>query len=158
MTHRIWMGLLESDRASRYYSRLADKYASRYRIGYGFLALCGVATETVAVVISLQGGILGYILLAPSTLAVMSGVALFWYQDAGKVHIARSIAGQYSTLHKDFARLWYQEKPDEALVTLLTERTVSISSTLDADTDYKICQETEKESDQVVAGTFQTAA
>ena len=158
MTQQIWMGLLDSERLTRYYARLADKYSFRQRLLYATLAISGVSTDVIIVVNSLQGTPMGIALLVLSSVATLAGLLNFWFQDSVKANSARLISNQYATLYNDWRRLWFQDKPDEELVAVLTERLVSIGAALDCPDDHDLNKKAESEADRVVAGEFSPAA
>ncbi len=158
MTQQIWTGLLDSERLTRYYSRLADKYTFRQRLLLAVIVLSGLSTDVVIIVNSLQGTPMGIALLVLSGIATLAGVVNFWLQDSVKANSARLISNQYATLYNDWKRLWYQEKPDEELVAVLTERLVSIGAALDCPDDHDLNKQAESEADRVVGGEFSPAA
>ena len=158
MTQQIWTGLLDSERLTRYYARLADRYSFRQRLLLAVIVLSGLSTDVVIVVNSLQGTPMGIALLVLSGVATLAGAINFWLQDSVKANSARLISNQYATLYNDWRRLWFQDKPDEELVAVLTERLVSIGAALDCPDDRKLNEMVEREADRVVTGEFSPAA
>ena len=142
METRIWTGILDADRLTRYYSRLADKMRHRGRVANAFL---GVASTSA--VASLLAHVSPWIV---AIIVVVIAVIAVWAHLSGyarKAAISVIVAKQCQSLAIDWKGLWERQHdvPDLlSSVEALQERMDEATSWYDGEEDTKLnrkCQE-----------------
>ena len=152
MDQQIWLGIVDSDRYYRYYSKLARKFRNwQTRLDW-LLAFPLVSMGALLATQFLEGSSERLVLLILT--GVISGVVILqWRNGYGtKAAAASIISTQYRLLGEDWRRLWFQGIDDERLVTVLTERLTSIAGQYDLPLDERLNVEATRESYEMVVG------
>ena len=111
-TNKVWRGLLDAERFTRYYSRLAEKFSRWNRIALSVIAVL-TSGAAVAMIAELPGWASGW---APPLLAMLAAALAFWlsYADySRKAGVAAAIAVQCMELAQEWEELWMDaDAPD----------------------------------------------
>ena len=161
---QIYFQIMESERFTRYYGELADKYRTRH-IVMRFLILSSVLAEAVSVPalfgIGLSSAWIGIIAMAIAVVIVLF-VAWESVSDYGtKVAKLDWVAAETYRLNSQWHILWteieaYRIEEDAALskASELLDRFIFIAGRLDINTDTKISERSEKSGDLNVEGRY----
>ena len=105
MSAQVWYGLLDAERNSRYFHRLADRLETWKKVLTFFVILSssGAATTLLA-----QGPELVSALLFVAT--VIASLALYVWDFSGKAAAARIFRDQYAETALEWKRMWYQDE------------------------------------------------
>ena len=104
-TNKVWRGLLDAERYTRYYSRLAEKFSRWNRVALSVIAALTLGAA-VTMLAELPGWASGW---SPPALALLASALAFWlsYADySRKAGVAAGIAVQCMELAHEWEELW----------------------------------------------------
>ena len=151
MRDQVWMGILEANRLTRYYSALADQMRWRHRLWSVFIA--GAASGAAATLLAqLPDWVSASVLFAAALAAIWSHYADY----SGKAAKADSVCGQYQELEIEWRGLWYGEMNREQ-VQKLQLRDLRITNGLGLNTNKRLNRKSWKETHDVITQEFNGA-
>ena len=149
MDAQIWYGLLDTERAIRYYSYLADRFAWLHKI--------------LSITMILAGSSAGAAFIAQFPPAVMAAAVFFVsfaaaWQWSSSYH-AKSVAAtlmnqQYRELTIEWRRLWYSGDNNPEQIDSLKRRFEAIGAGYSIETDEKLNQKAAEETYESLPAEF----
>ena len=111
-TNKIWRGLLDAERLTRYYSRLAEKFSRWNRVALSVIAALTLGAA-VTMLAELPAWASGW---SPPAFALLASALAFWlsYADySRRAGVAAAIAVQCMELAHEWEALWLDaDAPD----------------------------------------------
>ena len=153
MREQVWLGILDTERLTRYYQRKSD-HLRRINNWLSF----AMAISSTAAMASLIAQVPE--LLASVLLLLAGGLALWLRQFdySGKATAANLFCDQYVALAVEWRRLWYGADAAEDDIYALQKRQSRITLGYgDLAVDRSLNLECEEEADKIVQAEFQAA-
>ena len=151
MRDQVWMGILEANRLTRYYSALADQMRWRQRLFS--VTIAGAASGAAMTLLAqLPDWISAAVLFATALAAIWSHYADY----SGKAAKADSVCGQYQELEIEWRGIWFGETNREQ-VEKLQLRDMRITTGLGLNTNKRLNDKSWKEARDVIAQEFNAA-
>ena len=151
LTRQIWVGMVDSERAVRYCTKLASKMKLRYQMLSTFLTVmaCGAIAPVLAPVPQFIAGI------ALAFVAVLS-VWFLLADYSGKAATSRAVSDQYQDLVSEWRALWYGEATQEDIVAL-QRRFDQVHRGGDLGNDRALNEEAMNEAEEILWGQLEGA-
>lgn len=150
----VWRGLLDADRAARYYERLAVRMGNRHRLFvWGISALSLIVAALSFSSAPIAGSTL-YVVIGGVALAIAVGALWIGYADySRKAGIAAAAAALCSALTSEWEALWFDMDAEDAPARVrdLTRRAEAATAQalqLGLASDRSLNRECTKESDE----------
>ena len=141
MSAQVWYGLLDAERNSRYFHRLADRMETWKNVLTFFVIVSssGAATTLLA-----QGPEIVSAILFAAT--VVASLVLYFWDYSGKAAAARIFSDQYRETAQEWKRMWYQDEGlSQAEIEALQDRELRIGLSERIKVDYKLNERCAKE-------------
>ena len=151
MRDQVWIGILEANRLTRYYSALADQLRWRQRL---LSVVIAVAASGAAATVLAQwpAWLSAVVLFGTSFAAIWSHYADY----SGKAAKADSVCSQYQELEIEWHGLWFGEVTIDQ-VQKLKSRDIRITTGLNLNENKRLNQKAWDETHEVISQEFNAA-
>ena len=151
MRDQVWIGILEANRLTRYYSALADQLRWRQRI---LSVVVAVAASGAAATVLAQwpAWLSATVLFGTSFAAIWSHYADY----SGKAAKADSVCSQYQELEIEWHGLWFGEATMDQ-VQKLKLRDIRITTGLNLNENKRLNKKAWEETYEVISQEFNAA-
>ena len=151
MRDQVWIGILEANRLTRYYSALADQFRWRQRL-LSVLIAAAASGAAAAVLAQLPEWLSAIILFGTSLAAIWSHYADY----SGKAAKADSVCSQYQELEVEWRGLWFGEANMDQIQKLQL-RDIRITTGINLNENKRLNQKSWKETRDVISREFHAA-
>ena len=147
-TERIWDNMLDVERLSRYYGKIADRYQKRH-LGLSMLSILGSLAAAAWLLSPADFVYSDAISAALFMVVAMATSAMIVYDFSRKAQIARTTSELVREIGVGLNRLWHDEEPDIRTIEELESRIDAVTRN-DLPVDYELNESCNDEAYRVV--------